>query len=86
MPSRKERRYSDYNRMYQSNYHKNPVEALNKDREYMESQKEAWQVVSDSLPDDAFADNVNVREDTGTFRRAETQTISQLFNYHLTSS
>ena len=81
MPSLKERRYC-YNR----EYHYNSVEGLKKDREYMDSQKAAWQAVSDSLPDDAFADDVNVREPVGTVRRVETQTISQLFNYSLISS
>jgi len=77
----KERRYS-YNR----EYHFNSVEGLKKDRQYMDSQKAAWQAVSDSLPDDAFGDNVNVGEPVGTVRRPETHTPSQLFNYSLISS
>ena len=70
---------------YQREYHNNAVEGLRKDREYVESQKAAWQAVSDSLPHDAFADDVNVGEPVGTVRRVETQTISQLFNYSLIS-
>ncbi len=84
MPNLKERRQPRHR--YNHEYHYNSIEGLKKDKEYVESQKEAWQAVSDSLPDDAFADNVNVREDFGTVRRAETQTISQLFNYSLISS
>ena len=66
-------------------YTMEPNSSLHKEQEFIESQKRAWQAVSDSLPDDAFADNVNVREPVGTVRRAETQTISQLFNYSLIS-
>jgi len=81
VPTPKERKYN-----YWREYHYNSVEGLKKDKEYVESQKAAWQAVSDSLPDDAFADDVNVREPVGTVRRVETQTISQLFNYSLISS
>ncbi len=61
---------------YTRNYHHNIIEGLAKDKEYLESQKEAWQAVSDSLPDGAFADNVNVREDYGTVRRPATHVFT----------
>jgi hypothetical protein len=66
-------------------YEMKPNSAINKEREFIESQKRAWQAVSDSLPHDAFSDDVVVNDDVGTFRRAETHTISQLFNYNLIS-
>lgn len=70
---------------YSRNYHHNIIEGLAKDKEYVESQKAAWQAVSDSLPDDAFSDDVNVHEDSGAVRRPETHVPSQLFNYTLIS-
>ena len=80
VPPPKERKYN-----YLKQYHYNSVEGLKKDKEYVESQKAAWQKVSDSLPDDAFADNVNVCEDHGNVRRPATHVPSQLFNYSLIS-
>ena len=62
-------------------YTMEPNSSLHKEREFIELQKQAWQKVSDSLPDDAFADNVNVCEDNGTVSRTQTHVISQLFNY-----
>ena len=71
---------------YSRNYHHNIIEGLAKDKEYLESQKAAWQAVSNSLPDDAFSDDVNVREDCGTVRRPATHVPSQLFTHSLISS
>ena len=79
MPSLKERRYC-YNR----EYHYNSVEGLKKDREYMDSQKAAWQAVSDSLPHDAFADDVNVCEPVGTYRRISVQVPPKISNDDVT--
>ena len=79
MPSLKERRYC-YNR----EYHYNSVEGIRKDREYMESQKAAWQAVSDSLPHDAFADDVNVCEPVGTYRRISVQVPPKISNDDVT--
>ena len=45
----KEWRYR-YNRDYQLN----AIEGLKRDREYVESQKRAWQEASKALPDDAY--------------------------------
>ena len=66
-------------------YTMEPNSSLHKEQEFIESQKRAWQEVSDSLPDDAFADNVNVCDDHGTVRRPATQIPSQLFSYNLIS-
>ncbi len=69
---------------YQRQYHNNAVEGLKKDREYMESQKAAWQVVSDSLPHDAFADNVKVCEPVGTYRKISVQVPPKISNDDVT--
>ena len=79
MPNPRERRYC-YNR----EYHYNSVEGLKKDREYMDSQKAAWQAVSDSLPHDAFADDVNVCEPVGTYRRISVQVPPKISNDDVT--
>ncbi len=69
---------------YHKNYHTNAIEGLKKDREYVESQKAAWQAVSDSLPHDAFADDVNVCEPVGTYRRISVQVPPKISNDDVT--
>jgi len=75
----KEWRYR-YNRDYQLN----AIEGLKRDREYVESQKRAWQEASKALPDDAFADDVKVCEPVGTYRRKSVHVPSKISNDDVT--
>lgn len=69
---------------YAKNYHRNALEGLKRDKDYVESQKKAWQKASEALPDDAFADDVKVCEPIGTYRRISVQIPSKISNDDVT--